>query len=193
MQQSKRHESIGLQSSPHSSHPPPQRQIMLTLEQTKQFTEAAFVLIATEPGLLPQEFRAKVHELVGGDDWRDSDGIVLQDVVLLAYYKAYAQSTQDAKDAIEAKSLAEWKARMDAPAVAAPVYATTVTPVFPKTYAEHIDAIRMLYDGTDPENRAFDLAAACAYALANGITADQVAGATGRHHSECSAVMYPVK
>lgn len=164
---------------------------MLTLEQTKQFTEAAFVLIAAEPGLLPQEFRAKVHEIVGGDDWRDSDSIVLQDVVLLAYYKAYAQSTQDAKDAIEAKSLADWKFRMDAPAVAAPVYATTITPVAPKTHQDHIEAIKAAYVGPDPENEAFNLQAACRYALLNGLTPDQVAGAIGRHHTECHNLMYP--
>lgn len=167
---------------------------MLTLEQTKQFTEIAFLIIASDPSLLPQEFRARLHSMMGGgDDWRDSDSIVLQDVVLLAYYKAYAAADQASKDAIEAKSLADWKARMDAPVQAAPVYATTVTPVAPKTYQDHIEAIKALYDGPDPENRAFDLAAACAYALANGITADQVAGATGRHHSDCSAVMYPAK
>lgn len=165
---------------------------MLTLEQTKAFTESAFVLIAAEPGLLPQEFRARVHGIVGGgDDWRDSDSIVLQDVVLLAYYKAYALADQASKDAIEAKSLADWKARMDAPQVAAPVYATTVTPVAPKTLQDHIEAIKALYYGPDPENEAFDLAAACRYALANGITPDQVAGATGRHHTECNNLMYP--
>lgn len=167
---------------------------MLTLEQTKAFTESAFVLISSEPGLLPQEFRAKVHDIVGGgDDWRDSDSIVLQDVVLLAYYKAHALADQATRDAVEAQVLADWKARMDAPAVAAPVYATTVTPVAPKTLQDHIEAIKAIYVGPDPEAQAFDLAGACRYALANGITPDQVAGATGRHHSDCSAVMYPGK
>lgn len=159
---------------------------MLTLEQTKTFTEAAFAVIEAEPGLLPQEFRARVHQLLGGgDDWRDSDSIVLQDVVLLAYYKAYALADQASKDAIEAKSLAEWQARMDAPVQAAPVYATTVTPESPKTYADHIEAIKALY-GED-----MNLQAACSYALANGITPDQVAGATFRHHTECQNLMYP--
>lgn len=172
---------------------------MLTPSQTKSATLEALNFIDSNPLAANQALREHLQSWMveqfkeQPEYWGEATEVVCQDIVLLEHRTAFALADKNAKDAIEAQVLADWKARMDAPVVAAPVYATTVTPVAPKTYAEHIDAIRTLYDGTDPENRAFDLAAACRYALANGITADQVAGATGRHHSDCSAVMYPAK
>ena len=161
---------------------------MLTPDQIASFTADALSLLATNPGLLHQEFRAKVHALVGGgDDWRDSDSIVLQDLVILAQQKAYAAADQAAKDAIEAKIMAEWQARMDAPVQAAPVYATTVTPTAPLTYSDKIEAVKTLY-GED-----CNLRAAVDYALAHDLSADDVASNCFISATTVREMMYPVR
>lgn len=159
---------------------------MLTLEQTTLYTNLAMGFIAEKPLSGSQDLRTYLAGQIGGDDaWRYATDIVVQDFILLAQRKAFAAADQAQRDAVEAQVLADWQARMDTPHEAAPVIPTTVTPVAPKTYGEHIDAIRAAY-GEDA-----NLQAACRYALLNGLTPDQVANAVGRHHTECHNLMYP--
>lgn len=163
---------------------------MLTNEQTTAYTAEALGYIAANPLAGQQALRAHLAEKIGGDQaWQFATDIILQDIVLLAQRQAYATADQAAKDAFDAQAVAEWKARMNVPVPAAAVYATTVTPVAPKTYGDHIEAIKAAYAG--PGGDAFDLAAACRYAVQNGLTADDVANTVAQPVGECQSLMFP--
>ena len=163
---------------------------MLTIDQTKSYTAAALAFIAANPLASQQTLRTHLAETIGGDQaWQFATEVILQDIVVLAQRQAYANADQAAKDAIDACALAAWQARMNAPVEAAPVHATTVTPEAPKTRADHIEAIKAAYAG--PEGNAFDLQAACRYALLNGLSADEVANTTARPVGECAGLMFP--
>lgn len=164
---------------------------MLTPTQTVQATQEAFSFIAANPLAHTQALREHLQGWMlttfaaQPEYWGEATDVVVQDIVLLTQRKAFAAADQAAKDAADAQVLADWKARMDAMPIAAPVYATVYVPPAPKTYADHIEAIKAAY-GED-----MNLQAACRYALLNGITPDQVAGATFRHHTDCHNLMYP--
>lgn len=164
---------------------------MLTPTQTVQATQEAFSFIAANPLARTQALREHLQGWMlttfaaQPEYWGEATDVVVQDIVLLTQRNAFAAADQAAKDAADAQVQAEWQARMDAPVQAAPVIPTTVTPVAPKTYGEHMEAIRAAY-GEDA-----NLQAACRYALLNGLTPDQVANAVGRHHTECHNLMYP--
>lgn len=163
---------------------------MLTLDQTATYTAAALAYIAANPLAGQQPLRAYLAERIGGDNaWGDATEIILQEIVYHAGLKAFAAADQAEKDAVEARIQAEWQARMDAPVPAAPVYETTVTPTAPKTLQDHVEAIKAAYAG--PDGNAFDLHAACRYALLNDVSPDTVANAASRPVGECQGLMFP--